>query len=152
MPHVGVAGYKNKFDYNVHKLLISYRIMAFLKWMPNFPKLSMKICFQMTALFGAVLLSGSSATRGSCFAVCNMPHTAHRAVSVTYIQDVYEFCGNWVILLSVLFSYWGEGFLSTTLGNKSLGAKKKIRSSWKNNMKRCESTTPYFSQFCARFC
>lgn len=28
MSHVGVAGYKNKFDYNVHKLLVSYRIMV----------------------------------------------------------------------------------------------------------------------------
>lgn len=29
----------------------------------------------------------------------NMTHTAHQAMTVTYIQDVYEFCRNWVISL-----------------------------------------------------
>lgn len=74
----------------------------------------------------------------------NMTHTAHQAMSVTYIQGVYKCCRNCVISLTVLFFCWCEGSLSTVLGNESLDAKRKVQSSQKNKIKRCKFTVVLF--------
>lgn len=42
-------------------------------------------------------------------------------------SDVYEFCRNWVISLTILFFCWCAESLSTILGNKSSDGKRKVQ-------------------------
>lgn len=68
-------------------------LWLFLKWVPNFPQIVNENVFPNHCSFG-----GCAAFREFGYSwqllYWNMTHTAHQAMSVTYIRAVYEFCRN----------------------------------------------------------